>query len=645
VDTRVDDLRQQLRSLGYLDAGVNRFLLAPTKATRGAGALAIRAGLRVGLLAGALLGPAATIGLGSRLPGLITVPRDAAVLGAYVGVLFFTAFAILSVAVSLGATVIARPHRRGFTTRARRVASGAGWLVAMVCLIYLTLWWRSANAGFGWSAPVLTVVALALAVMISLLLGHAVRITTLAVLGSAAGASRTLPPIPPHSWRLVVGGGIIAFVAAAALLLWTAPADAAFGPGHPTLTVVSQGRRITLIAIDGFDRAFCEQLTREGRLSRLEWILRGQRAPLAAEDTSDPARVWTTVATGVLPDVHGVQAIETRRVAGVQGIVAAGGGRVARVIRAGTDALRLTRPSIASREERRAKSLWEVAADAGLRSAVVNWWATWPAPARSGIVLTDRAVLRLERGGTLDGEIAPADIYDQLRGSWSVLRERARMIAASRFPLRDTAVAAVLQRSAELDATIIEMARALPQPQRDLDAIYLPGLDIAQHALLGNTQNGALAPSAVAARVEGLRSYYAFLDAALEPLVEPRQGVLAIVVTLPGRVQSPSEGILAIAPASSDSMRGDPASRPSAAEPLALSSILDIAPTIWYALGIPLSQELPGKPLRGLFGPSAPEADRYVTTYGRPNAEATSRSGQPLDQEMIDRLRSLGYVR
>ncbi len=335
ADTRVDDLRQQLRSLGYLDAGVDRFLLAPTKATWGPAALAIRSGIRVGLLAGALLGPAATVGLGTRLPGLVTAPRDAAVLGVYMAVLFFAAFAILSTMVSLGASIAAQPGKRGFTGRARRVASIAGWSLGVACLLYLTFWWRSANAGFGWSAPVLTIAALALAVMISLLLGHAVRITTLAVLGAAAGSSRVLPPIPPRSWRLILAGGGLAFVGAAALLLWTAPADAASETTQPKLTVVSQGRRVRVIAIDGFDRALAEQLIGAGRLTHLAWVLRGERAPLAAEDTSDPARVWTTVATGVPPGAHGVHAIETRRVAGVQGIVSAGTGPVARMLSAG----------------------------------------------------------------------------------------------------------------------------------------------------------------------------------------------------------------------------------------------------------------------------------------------------------------------
>ena len=80
-DPRVDDLRQQLKSLGYLDAGVDRFLLASTRGTRGPVALAARSSLRVGFLGGALLGPAAARGLGAGLPGRVSGVRDALVLG------------------------------------------------------------------------------------------------------------------------------------------------------------------------------------------------------------------------------------------------------------------------------------------------------------------------------------------------------------------------------------------------------------------------------------------------------------------------------------------------------------------------------------------------------------------------------------
>jgi hypothetical protein len=36
---------------------------------------------------------------------------------------------------------------------------------------------------------------------------------------------------------------------------------------------------------------------------------------------------------------------------------------------------------------------------------------------------------------------------------------------------------------------------------------------------------------------------------------------------------------------------------------------------------------------------------RFVPTYGRPFVATALTAGKPLDQEMIDRLRSLGYIR
>jgi hypothetical protein len=68
---------------------------------------------------------------------------------------------------------------------------------------------------------------------------------------------------------------------------------------------------------------------------------------------------------------------------------------------------------------------------------------------------------------------------------------------------------------------------------------------------------------------------------------------------------------------------------------------------VLHALGVPISRELAGRPLVELF--SAQFARRYpvreIATYGLPSAGDRRRSSQPLDQEMIDRLRSLGYVR
>jgi hypothetical protein len=623
----VNELRQRLRELGYLDAGVDRFVLSGASSSRGPLGVAARASGRVGLLAGVLLGPAAAIGIGARLPGLISGVRDAAVIALYLAVVFGLAVTALSFLVMLATVAFARVGGGQFDRRGPRAARAAAWITTLATLLYLTLWWRNASAGFGWNAPLWTAAALILAVAISLLLGHAQRIATLAVLASSTGSAH-LPPVGARSWRVILGGGVLAFAGAAGLLIVTA-AEPTPAASASNLTVVPTGKRVRVIAIDGFDPSLWR-----GSAAGVLAASGARHAQIAAADLSDPARAWTTIAAGAPPDVHGVHAIETRRVAGIAGILNAGGSGIGRLVQSATDIVRLTRPAAASREERRVKTIWEVAADAGLRTAVVNWWATWPAPPDRGIVITDRAVLRLERGGALDAEIAPAALYETLRAEWPRIRNDARDAAQRQFAgVADQDVRSVLVRSAELDAAVIGIFQALPGPQRDLDVIYLPGLDIAQHALLSGLSG---TPSALAARLDALRAYYPFLDRALAPLVpHDDPSLLAMRILQPGRVATQSPGSLALTDAGA------------ASDVVVPMSPLDVAPTIAYALGLPVSRELPGEARTLLFPETfaAKYPVRSVETYGRPTEATAPRTGKPLDQETIDRLRSLGYIK
>ena len=106
-----------------------------------------------------------------------------------------------------------------------------------------------------------------------------------------------------------------------------------------------------------------------------------------------------------------------------------------------------------------------------------------------GIVLSDRATLRLERGGPLDAEMSPTALYDTLRAQWPAIRERASARVAGALELgaaSDPAIAAILRRSAEIDAIQLTLCERVARPATDLVAVYLPGLDIAQHALLAD---------------------------------------------------------------------------------------------------------------------------------------------------------------
>jgi Type I phosphodiesterase / nucleotide pyrophosphatase len=407
-----------------------------------------------------------------------------------------------------------------------------------------------------------------------------------------------------------------------------------------------------VIAIDGFDARIFEELSTRGRLPNLTAAFNGPRVRIDPRPggSGDPARVWTTVATGQPADVHGVQGLETRRVAGLHGRVAVvEPSALGRAIRGATDLVRLTRPAIASGSERRAKTFWEVAAEAGLRTAVVNWWATWPVPPDAGIVLSDRATLRLERGGPLDGELAPASLYEPLRQRWPEIKARASANATDALLPGEGAIGgsvdettrAILQRSAELDAMQLALLSDVATPGTDLSVVYLPGLDIAQHALIGpqaaplGDERPALTASALAARLDAVKGYYSALDRLLAPFLAPATDELVLVVTEPGRVGGDGGARLSARGAGLQPHDGSG------------SAATVLAPTVLYALGIPMGRDLPSAPLMDLFSPqfTTRYPVRYVTTYGRPSARRASAGGQALDEEMIERLRSLGYVR
>ncbi len=542
-DPRIDELRQRLRSLGYLDAGVDRFVLGPARATRRPTVIALLASLRVGAIAALLLGPAAALGLSARVPGLVTGPRDALVVAIYLGAFFGAAMTAAALVTSLLVSWVSRHSGGGLARRETWLARAAGGLVTLLCLIYLTLWWQTVIAGLGWSAPLWTLSALALAAAMSLLLGHAVGVAssavTLAAAGDEGGGTERRPGSSGRPWPTTIAAGALAFAGAALLLTWSADSTREAAPARDALTVIPAGLRLRVIAIDGFDARIFEELSSSGRLPALTATLDNTRVRLEPRpgDAGDPARVWTTVATGQPPDVHGVQGLETRRVAGVQGSVAiAQPSPLGRAIRGATDLVRLTRPAIASGTERRAKTFWEVAAEAGLRTSVVNWWATWPARPDAGIVLSDRATLRLERGGPLDAEIAPASLYESLSQRWPEIKARATAQAASALDLpEDETTRATLLRSAELDAIQLALLSEVATPVTDLSVVYLPGLDIAQHTLLGDDRTG-LSASTLAARLNALEAYYSALDRLLAPFLTPAPDELVLVVTEPGRV-------------------------------------------------------------------------------------------------------------
>jgi predicted AlkP superfamily phosphohydrolase/phosphomutase/Tfp pilus assembly protein PilF len=138
--------------------------------------------------------------------------------------------------------------------------------------------------------------------------------------------------------------------------------------------------RVAIFGIDGADWDLIQELIFDGRLPNIAALTRGGTS--AALQTIQPTvspLLWTSVATGVTPDRHGV-----------------------------IDFLSNSAP--ADSYARHSPALWEIAEGFGRPSAVVNWWTDWP-PSSTNAIVYDAPVDHLR------GAIYPQGLADKIRGA------------------------------------------------------------------------------------------------------------------------------------------------------------------------------------------------------------------------------------
>jgi Type I phosphodiesterase / nucleotide pyrophosphatase len=602
----VEQVRADLRRLGYLDSGLDRFVLGgaePASMFR----TCLTTAARVGLVGGPLAGTAlllAAVGLDRRL---LAEPRDLVVLALYLWLVLTLAVSAIAFAAGLLAGWTGRRGGRAPRPRlARDLGLGAGLLGAA----YVVFWWRSHAFE---AHPLAQGVALLLGLGMSLALGRFCALAVVAVL-SAAGAAGELPQASltrRHLVPLLALGALALAVTVGAASYWRDRS-----PATPDFAVVPSGLRVRVLGIDGLEARLTAQLIERGELPHLQALqARGAHGRLRAEPEQVPAIVWTTIATGRGPEAHGIQSAGVRRLAGMRTPVA-GGSRLWAALGAATDLLRLTRTQPPSALLRSVKAFWNVASEKGLRVGVVNWWATWPADdAVNGYVVSDRAFFKLDKGGPFEREAHPAEVFERLRALLPP---------------------AALERALRLDRFHVAAAAALRGTQPpDLEAVYLQGLD-----LVTMQQLDAAAVADIATldtHLATVRAYYRRVDEFVGDLTRelgPRD--VLVLVGDPGRLPRSSataaDGLLLVV--------GGPA----VVADLGSVSERDIAPTVLHLVGLPVSRELTGQVLEAALAADfrTQHPVRYVPSFG-PRARGRARESR-FDEQMLEELRSLGYV-
>ena len=368
--------------------------------------------------------------------------------------------------------------------------------------------------------------------------------------------------------------------------------------------------------------------------------------------------LWTTLATGRGPLSHGVlDFVEEDPQTG--------------------------EPVPVSARQRRVPAVWDVFAAAGLEATVVGWWATWPAyPLPGGRVVSDRVAFSAFRwdpslqvpaglfhpealgARLLPLQVRPADLGpEEMKGLTAA--DAARWEQAERALEEDaSAFDRPLNHLRQVVASMLtyhRMALALLQDQQPaLFAVYYEAIDEVSH-LFAHCRSPALrtCPPAVAAvfgdSVDGI---YRLQDELLGELVAAAGTDTVVVVVSdhgfftgagrpqrvdPGRGGGKAawwhrrQGILALA------------GPPIVAGPLAPHGLRDVAPTLLYLAGLPLADDLEGRPVLDALEPAFIEQHPalHVPVYSswEPLA-ATLHSAQddPAAAEGLRKLAALGYL-
>jgi predicted AlkP superfamily phosphohydrolase/phosphomutase/tetratricopeptide (TPR) repeat protein len=404
--------------------------------------------------------------------------------------------------------------------------------------------------------------------------------------------------------------------------------------------IAPTGQKVALIGLDGADWELIDPLMARGELPNLARLKsRGAWGNIKSMNPMLSPLLWTSVATGKPPEEHGILDFLVRDP-------------------------QTGKPVPVTSRGRKVKALWNILSDASRSSAFIAWWATWPAEQVTGHLVSDRvAYSTFSFTGSSAGESGttwPPEYIDAIR------RQLVDASSISDAELRPFGNAT--HEEFRRLATIVASARSyhaaaldiLKLGQPDLFAPYYQGIDETCHRFAHYMPpKMAMVTQEDYERYKGtVDAYYRFQDRLLGDLLGRLAPDTDIIVLSDhgfrnGTGRPPGDppyiegkpglwhrryGMLIMA---------GPAIR---AGQLDTSSLLDIAPTVLYLLGMPKGEDMSGRVIEEAIAPGF--LQRFPRTSlpsyenlgrPRPSADAVAADSR-VDEEMIAKLRSLGYV-
>ncbi len=643
-------MRSELRSLGYLEDPFSRFFAGGLTGRHPA----MRTHLRVGVGVGIALGLASAL---LTAPVLLASPGRVAPWLAVALLAFSFVVGVLIGVFAAGAMFLVYRLTRNVLDRAELVARSTSVAVFILAFVYLLSFWRRYGTAFAPQGGGVTRVLAALCVVVvAFFVSRLFYLASFAVLATIRGYE--FAPRRSGARRAFASGVVLAAVAAY-LGARAQPSDATpeFAEKGDAITVETPlASRVVLLALDGIDATNAAAAIAHGWMPNLARLAaEGYSAEVAAAAGDIPPAYWTTVTTGFESKRHRIDAYYKPRVAGMSPGLAADleAPGILDTIVSLARVLGLAKEVPVSGSMSRLKRLADVAAEGGLQVASVNFWATYPASAFGGTTISDWAYLTLRpsvaRGSAIDPECASPGQIERLKSFLYPDERVVEMVPsvgeaglAHNFVTIYPILEDLFAESAALDL----LAREKPAYQQ----ICLKGLDVLRnkffHRERAKDDVRLVAQSAI------LRGVYASLDDFIGRLREAAgKDAILVIVTCPGASGNSAD---AAGGSEDGESRGyvvlhGPAIRVArAAAPLPSHAI---APTLQFALGLPVSREQDGRATEEPFTAQALESasagganarsPRMVDSFGLKRwIDAPDGSSQ----EALRILEALGYL-
>ena len=413
-------------------------------------------------------------------------------------------------------------------------------------------------------------------------------------------------------------------------------------------------KRVLLLGWDAADWQIIHPLVDRGEMPYLQTLLeRGTSGRIATLHPVMSPILWNSIATGKHADKHDILGF----------VEPTPDGTGARPV---------------SSTSRKAKALWNILSQNGLRSGVVNWFASHPAEAIQGEVFSNRFVDVLRPDGVtppLDpSAVHPPDLRPDAASFRVGIHEitNAQMLPffPEQLPIDPTdARPRMLARLLAECATVQNAATYLAAGDDwDFLAVYFDTIDHACHGFMEYHTPAMSHVSAEDASTYGyvVRGVYRFQDMMLGRLLQVAGPDTTVLIVsdhgfyndhlrppVAKHTDDPLEKFGAsmnpvawhsqqgIFVAAGEGIRHD--------ELIHGSTLLDIAPTVLTLLGLPVADDMDGRALTRIF--KVPVEPTRIASYEEPHPQDGVWRGLPPEEsdpfaarQALEQLAALGYI-